>query len=55
MGLTFKEIGRLTLRTFNKLYQCYKNDFDFEMSLKRANITYQEFLEKQMKDEEWLD
>ena len=54
LGLTFKEVGRLTLRTFNKMYQLYKNDFDMEMRLKKRDITYQELEEKQIENEEWF-
>jgi hypothetical protein len=36
------------------LYQCYKNDFDMEMYLRKNNMTYQEFEEKQMESEEWF-
>ena len=39
---------------FNKLYEHYKNDFDFEMRLKIANVTYREAFEQQQKDEEWF-
>jgi hypothetical protein len=42
------------LRKFNKLYQCYKNDFDIELNLKTNNLTYQRFEEKQIEDEEWF-
>ena len=54
MHLTFKETGRLTLTMFNKLYQHYKNDFDFEMRLTKLNMTYEESYQKAMQDEEWL-
>lgn len=54
LNLSFKEVGRLTLRTFNKLYQCYKNDFDMEMMLKKSNTTYQDLEKKQIEDEEWF-
>lgn len=54
MGFTFKEVGRLTLRKFNKMYQIYKNDFDMEMMLRNSNTTYQGLEKKQMEDEEWL-
>ena len=52
--MTFKEVGRLTLRTFNKMYQWYKNNFDMEMSLKNSNTTYREYEKKQMENEEWI-
>lgn len=52
--MTFKETGRLTLKMFNKLYQLYKDDFDLEMRLKNANVTYEEAYIQQQKDEEWF-
>jgi hypothetical protein len=39
---------------FNKLYAHYKDNFDLEMRLTRANVTYSELYEKQMQDEEWF-
>mgnify|MGYP003303657744 CR=1 FL=1 len=36
------------------MYQHYKNDFDIEMRLKNANVTYQELEEKQIENEEWF-
>lgn len=52
--MTYKEVGKLTLRTFNRLYQHYKNDFDLEMKLKQANVTYKELEERQLANEEWF-
>lgn len=52
--MSFRETGRLTLRTFNKLYQHYKNNWDFEMKLRAANMTYAEAFFKSQKDEEWI-
>jgi hypothetical protein len=54
LGFTAKEVGRLTLSLFNKLYQQYKNTFDLEMRLTKANMTYEELYKKSQKDEEWL-
>ena len=54
LGFTYKEVGRLTLRIFNKLYQCYKNNFDLEMSLNKSNTTYAEYEKKQIENEEWF-
>lgn len=54
LGFTYKEVGRLTLRTFNKLYQCYKDNFDLEMLLNKSNTTYAEYEKKQIEDEEWF-
>ena len=54
MNLTFKETGRLTLILFNKLYKCYKDNFDLEMKLKLSNTTYAELNKKAVEQEEWL-
>ena len=54
LNLTFKEVGRLTITTFNKLYGHYKATFDLEMRLKNANVTYAEAFEKAQKAEEWF-
>lgn len=54
LGLTFAETGRLTIRTFNRLYRHYKNDFDLELSLKLSKTTYAQAYEKANKEEEWL-
>lgn len=42
------------MRTFYKLYQCYKDNFDLEMRLKTANVTYKELEEKEIENEEWF-
>lgn len=52
--MTDKEVGRLTLRTFNKLYQHYKDDFDMETRMRKANLTYEEVKKQAQKAEEWL-
>ena len=39
---------------FNKLYGHYKDNFDMEMRLKNANVTYAEAYIKSMEQEEWL-
>ena len=52
--MSFKEAGRLTLTTFNSLYQCYKDDFDIEMRLKNNNMTYAEALAKSQQGDEWF-
>ena len=54
LGLNYKEVGRLTLTLFNKLYQHYKNDFDIELRLKKSNITYEEVYKNSQKNEEWI-
>lgn len=54
LGFTFKEVGRLTLTTFNKYYKHYKDTFDYEMRLTKADITYAEAYAKTQKNDEWL-
>lgn len=54
LGLSFKETGRLTLTMFNKLYGHYKDMWDMEMRLTKANMTYAEAFVKSQRDEEWL-
>ena len=54
LHLSFKETGRLTLWMFNKLYAHYKDDWDTEMRLWKANVTYAEAYQKSMEAEEWL-
>lgn len=44
----------MTLTLFNKLYQHYKNTFDMEMRLAKANMTYEEAYIQSQKQEEWL-
>ena len=39
---------------FNKLYEHYKADFDLEMRLKNANMTYEEAFRKAQASEEWF-
>lgn len=39
---------------FSKLYQHYKNSFDTEMRLTKANMTYAEAEIKSQKEEEWF-
>jgi hypothetical protein len=52
--LTYKETGRLTVKTFLKLYQHYKDDFDVELRLKNNNMTYEELYNKSQQSEEWF-
>ena len=54
LGFSKTEAGRLTVITFNKFYQRYKDTFDLEMRLKNANVTYEEALKKAQRQEEWL-
>ena len=39
---------------FNELYQHYKDDFDMEMRMKKANVTYAEAHARAQKAEEWF-
>jgi hypothetical protein len=54
LGFSEKEVGRMTLRKFMKLYDHYKNHFDRELILNKRGITYAKLNEMQMQDEEWL-
>ena len=54
MNLTFREVGHMTLTTFNKLYMHYKNNFDMEMRMHKANVTYAELYGQEQKSEEWF-
>lgn len=54
LNLSFKETGRLTLTMFNKLYGHYKSNWDYEMRLSKANMTYAEAFIKSQEDEEWI-
>ena len=52
-----KEIGRMTVRKFLKLYDHYKDNFDLELKMKSNNITYSQLAKLQEKnggDGEWL-
>ena len=52
--MSFKETGRLTITTFNRLYSHYKDNFDVEMRLRLTNTTYAEAWEKTQKEQEWF-
>ena len=52
--LSDKETGRLTLTMFNKLYGHYKDTWDMEMRMNKANVTYKELYLKSQQDEEWF-
>lgn len=54
LHLTYRQVGRLTLTTFNKLYQHYKDDFDLEMLLKKTNTTYKDLYSKKEQEQEWF-
>lgn len=44
----------MTYTTFMKLYQHYKNDWDYEQYLRIGKITYSEAHERSIKAEEWF-
>lgn len=52
--MSFKETGRLTLRMFKRLYGHYKDTFDLEMRLSKANMTYAELEKKANATDEWF-
>ena len=54
LNLSFKETGRLTIYMFNKLYDHYKDNFDIEMRLSKANVTYADAFNKAQESEEWF-
>ena len=53
-NLSVKEISKLTIKNFLKLYQQYKDNFDLEMRLRLSNTTYAELEAKMDKSEEWF-
>lgn len=54
LNLTLKQIGRMTLTNFNRLYAEYKKIFDFELLLKKTGTTYEKAEEKAQKADEWF-
>lgn len=54
LGLTFRETGRLTLTMFNRLYKQYKDDWDWEMQLFHARMTYEQSFRQAQKEQEWF-
>lgn len=44
----------MTIRTFNKLYKCYKDNFDLELSLKLSRTTYAEARKQSIENEDWF-
>ena len=52
--LSFHETGRMTLTLFNKLYRHYKDMWDMEMRLTKANMTYEDAYKKSQQDQEWF-
>ena len=54
LALSNKEVGRLTLREFNREYQYYKDSFDYELLLRLTNTTYAKAKAKAQEQEEWF-
>lgn len=54
LKFSFKETGRLTLKSFLKYYQCYKDTFDLEMLMKASNTTYKKIKEQQELSDKWF-
>ena len=54
LNLSIKEVGRLTISMFSKLYAHYKNTWSYEMRLFHKNITYSEAIAMEEKEQEWL-
>lgn len=52
--LTNHEVGRLTIREFNREYQMYKDNFDYELMLTATQTTYAQASRKAMEAEEWF-
>ena len=50
MGFSEKEVFRMTLKKFMKLYKHYQSYYDFD----KSTMTYVELEKKQAKDDEWL-
>ena len=49
-----ERVGRLTMTTFNRLYQNYKDTFDLEMRLTQNNTTFAELERKRYQAETWF-
>jgi hypothetical protein len=54
LGFSEKEVGRMTMRKFMKLYSHYKNRFDLELMLRAKGVPYAKYEEMLMQEEEWL-
>ena len=54
LGFNYKSAGRITLTTFLKLYNHYKEDFDLELMLNKSRTTYAKLRKKVQKSEEWF-
>lgn len=48
------DVGRLTFRRFRKLYQAYKDTFDYETILRASGSTYAKAEAEAQQDEEWF-
>lgn len=54
LNLSYKQVGRLTLRLFNKLHQQYKNLFDLEMHLYKSGTSYAQLKAKAQQNQFWF-
>ena len=54
LGLSYREVGRITITLFNKLYSHYKNVFDLEARIHYARTTYADVEKKANAAEEWF-
>lgn len=54
MGLNYKEIGRLTVKKFYRLYDMYKKQFDLELSLFLNRKLYRQIDEESIDSEDWI-
>ncbi len=54
LGLSYRETGRLTIKLFNRLYQHYKNTFDYELMLRLSGSTYERAVQKANEAEDWF-
>ncbi len=57
LGYAEKEIGRMTVRKFLKLYEHYKLNFDLELKMRSSGTTYEQLEKLQEKnggDGEWF-
>lgn len=54
LGLSIKEVGRLTVSMFSRLYEHYKNTWSYEMRMSNKNMTYHEAFLQAQKEQEWF-
>lgn len=54
MGMNYREIGRLTVKKFFRLYDIYKQNFDLELSLKLSRKLYRQLEEESVDSEDWI-